>query len=676
MNRETGIPSIPMASSSADHRNTSDAPATDDREVGSETGQGEREGREARRWRGRWLTLTLVVLAVLLPVWGVVALNSGLIAYRELTSARADVAAAERQLRAADLSDARETLARAVTSATAASDELRRPWVIPLRWVPLLGTNVRAASALSEAARDNGQAATEFLDVAAVIVSDDRTQEVGEISVVYLGELAPPARLVADTLTRTTAEVEQLSTTALLGPVERARAEFLELATTNLQEVTLAADLLEVMPAFLGEGQPRTYLVGAAALSEIRGSGGLLGSWSILTADEGRMNFEEFVDVDELPRPSNPVEPPSAEYAERYAGFDALRQYRNANLTPDFPSAAKVILQLWEQGGGPPVDGVVMADPVTFQQLAARSGGLEVPGQGAFGPDEILRFVALDAYEAFEDENERKRVLGATATAAFAEMFEILEDDNVPATVEMLWALGEGGHFRVYSTDEAVQDVMIRAGVAGELPSISGESVGFFTNNIGGNKVDWFERRSIDHHIELLPDGVTRATVDVTVHNGAPRDGYRRGVLGPWTEITEAGDALSLVTFSCSTSCRIVGPPGGSTDGGTERGRPMRDATVLIPAGEERGFRYRTVSEDAWRFDGGQLIFEVDHLVQPTLHGADLTVRVDIPTRTTLLAAPPGSEIIDGQVVVRATASGRTQQTYVFDGGNLDVAES
>ena len=101
----------------------------------------------------------------------------------------------------------------------------------------------------------------------------------------------------------------------------------------------------------------------------------------------------------------------------------------------------------------------------------------------------------------------------------------------------------------------------------------------------------------------------------------------------------------------------------------------MQDATVLIPAGEERRFRYQTVSEHAWRFEGDQLILEVDHLVQPTLHGVDLTVRVDIPARTTLLAAPSGSEVIDGQVVAQVNASGRLQQVYVFDGSDLEVAE-
>ena len=651
-----------------ERRGSGDA-ATDTHDPGDSGPPPERDG------RGRLLFICLAVV-LLLGVWGVAAGSSGLAAYRDLNDARSDVSLAERQLRDAELSEARMTLDRAVASAASASDELRRPWVVPLRWVPMLGANVRAATTLSDAARDNGQAAAELLEVAAVIVSDDRSQDVGEISVTYLGELAPPARNLADTMVRATVEVEELSTGGLVGPVERAREEYLELAAGNLDQVVLAADLLEVMPAFLGETEPRTYLVGAAALSEIRGSGGLLGSWTILTAEEGRMRFEEFVDVDELPQPSEPVTPPSDEYAQRYAAFDALRQYRNANLTPDFPSAAQVILQLWEQGGGRPVDGVIVADPVTYQQLSERAGGFEVPGYGTLGPDETLQFVALDAYEVFTDDDERKRVLGATATAAFGELFEILEDDDVPATVEMLGLLAQGGHFRIYSTDDEVQAVLIRAGVAGELPEVAGESAGFFTNNIGGNKVDWFEQRVIDHHVELLPDGVTASTIEVNLHNGAPVEGYRRGVLGPWTGITEVGDALSLTTFTCSTSCEIVGRPGGSTDGGTERGRPMRDATVLIRPGEERRLRYRTESTEGWHFEGDRLMLTVDHLVQPTLHGVDLTIRVAIPTGTSVLEAPSEGEVVNSEIVVHARTSGRVSHTFVFDGSDLEVAGS
>lgn len=630
-----------------------------------------REPPRGRKRRRRLLVLLVVLLA--LTILAGAAAASAYSAYRDLDEARTAVVRAERQLREAELSDARNSLDVAVDHAAAASRSLRRPWVVPGRWLPLVGPNLRAATVLSDTARDNGTAAAELLEVATVIVSDERDQAAGEISLDYLEELAPPTRLLADTLVRTTEEVEQLSTGSLLEPVRRARQQYLDLALPNLDQAVVMADLLEVMPRFLGADEPRTYLVAAGALSENRASGGLLGSWSLLRIDAGVMSFEEFVDVDRLPAPDEPVAAPSAEYEARYGRFDALRQYRNANMTPHFPSAARVIGQLWERGGGAPVDGVILADPVAYAMLAERSDGLELPGLGELSAAETLRFVGIDAYDAFEDDDERKRVLGLAATAAFAEMFEILEDDDVPATVEMLAALVAGGNLRMYAEDELVQEVFVRAGAAGDLPGSSGESAGIFTNNIAGNKVDWFETRAIEHRVQMLPGGVTEATIEASFQNGAPSDGHRRGVLGPWTSLTEAGDNLLLTTFTCSTTCDVIGPAAGSQDGGREQGRPMFDQTLLVPSGQTTQMQFRTRSEDAWAFEGDELVVDVQHLVQSTLHGVHLVVRIPIPAATQPLRLPEGAEVRDGEVVWRDQASGRIDLRFVFDASRLEV---
>lgn len=602
------------------------------------------------RSRGTRGPLTALMIVGLLAVWVALAGTSGLSAYRDLEGARRDVLAAERLLRGGHLSDARATLEAGVAGAARASAELHRPWVVPLRVVPVLGPNLRATTVLSDAARDTGLAASDLLAVAVVIVSDDRDQQRGEISLEYLADLGPPTRQLADALQSATAEVVALPASGLIGPVARARDSFIDTVAPSSHEALLAADVLEVLPAFLGANEPRTYLVGAAALSELRGSGGLLGSWSVLTADAGRLRFEEFVDVDEMPRPTRDVEAPSADYERRYRSYAALRSWRNANLTPDFPSAAAVLMGLWEEGGGAPVDGVITADPVVFARLAERSGGLRIPEVGAIAPGDVLRFVGLDAYEAFDDDAERKRVLGATATAALEQVLDALEDDDVPATVDLLLDLVAGGHLRISVNDSSVQAALERAGLTGHLPTMPGESVGLFANNFAGNKLDYFTSRSIDHRITLRSDGSADAEVVVEFVNGAPRDGYRRAVLGPWVAGVEAGDNLSFVTMTCSTSCTVLEASEGALDGGYELDRPMVDHLLELPAGERRQLRYRTRSEGAWQVADGMAVLEVEHLLQPTLFGSDLIIRVAIPPDMVPIELPEGARISGDEV--------------------------
>lgn len=644
-----------MAESPAsDHGGVDDVPLTDD---GSD-----------RHHRLR-LLLAVVLGVVLLGIWGVAAGLEGYRAAQDLEQARAELTAAEGLLRDGELTLARGQLDAAVAASASAADRLSAPYVVPLRIVPWLGPNLRAATALSTTARDVGSDAAVLLDVAAVIVSDDRTQAPGEISLEYLEELAPPTRSLVTTLEDAVGEVAALDPDPLLGRIVRAREVFLELVEPNLDQAIVAADLLEVMPSFLGEDGPRTYLVGAAALSELRGSGGLLGSWTLMTADQGQMRFEEFIDLDDLPEVERQVRPPTEEFGERYRGLGSLYNWRNVNLSPDFPAVAQVLLGLYEQSGDIQLDGVIVADTVVFERLSARAGGIEVPGFGRLAPQDTLRFVGLDAYDAFDSDEERKRVLGATATATFAELFQILDDDDVPATVEMLADIAQGGHLRMYSRDDRVQPVLERAGVAGQLPTDPGESAGVFLNNFAENKLDFFAERTIEHHVRLEEGGSTSAEVTVALYNRSPTEGHRRGVLGPWVDGLDAGDIRWHVLFTCGLGCELLEQPRLDHVGGTEQGRTVHDHLTTLRAEEQERLHYETRTPDGWHVnDDGDLEVEIVHLVQPTMHGSELRIVLEVPEGFTVVEHGPDAVAADGEVVWDGLVSGTVSLSVVLAG--------
>lgn len=604
----------------------------------------------------RLLVVTVVVVGLIVWVGGVVT-SAGRAAL-DLREARSSLIDAERSLRQADLSGAREHLDEGVALATSASDRLHRFYVQPLRLVPVVSPNLRAATALSDAARDAGGAANDLLAAAATIVRDDRESVHGEISLSYLADLQAPMRRLAEALAHSTARVQDTGSDALLGPIATARETYLELAVPATEQAAIGADLLEVMPTFLGGAGPRRYLVGAGALSELRASGGLMGSWSIMTADGGHIDFDTFVDVNVLTSLEEDVAPISEEYAARYARLGSLRQWRNVNLTPDFPSSAATIVEMWDAQGLPPIDGVIMADPVTLARIAERSGGLEIPGVGVFRADEVLDFVALDAYVVFDDDDERKEVLGAVATSAFARVFDVLEDDDVPETVQMLSELASGGHLRIYSSDAEVQPALVAARVAAGLPDVDGEFAGVYVNNVAANKVDYFTSRRLEHRVRLRPDGVTRSVVSAEFTNDAPREGYPRTVLGPWTDHTEAGDNLSLVSVVCGLACQTGALPDGVTDGGTELGRPIVDVRLLLPAQTVRTVQVQTETADGWYVEDGDIVVPVTHHVQPTLRPSPLRVSIGVPEGWVSAAVPDGTEVIGDTLVWEGEASG------------------
>jgi hypothetical protein len=535
--------------------------------------------------------------------------------------------------------------------------------VASLGWLPGVGANVRAVTALGDASATVGTAAAGLLEVADQLVQGDQDTHRDEISLAHLEDLVVPLQTLADALERSTEEVAA-SGEGLVGPVARARDDYLELAVPATEQAATAAAVAEVLPQLLGMEGPRHYLVLAASLSELRSSGGLPGSWSLLRADGGRLHVDEFLDIDELPSLATDVAPPAAELNGVYAARGGLRHWRNINLVAHFPSSGEVALRMWEGLGHDPLDGVIMADTVVFDRLARRVGGFEVPGVGHLEPNEVLPFVAVEAYAAFDDQDQRKRVLGDVATGAFASALAVLESDDVSETAAMLHDIASGGHLRVYARDERIQEVLERVGVAGALPEAPGELAGVLVDNVAGNKADAFTARHLEHRVELLPGGRTEAALEVVLRNDAPREGYPRHVLGPWTPHTQAGDNLSLVRFVCGGRCTHHPATDAVRSTDPDGDLPVAELSLLVPAGDERRVQHRTQTTDGWRFDDGEILVEVAHLVQPTLRPSELQVRVVVPSGWTPTRLPEGAQLEQDEITWRAEASGLVRLAF------------
>ncbi|GGI03976.1 hypothetical protein GCM10011354_06740 [Egicoccus halophilus] len=594
----------------------------------------------------------MVALGAVLVVWGVAAGVLAGTAALELRETRAQLSATERALRSTDLSGARASLARATEGAGTAASRLGSPLLAPARALPVVGDDLRFTVRLSERLHEVGAPATELLAVASAIVHDERDSGgVGVVPVAYVQELTPPLRASALALRRAVNDVGATAEHGLLGPVLDVRTQFLEVAGPAAELLEQAADVAEVVPGFFGADEPRRYLLVASTLSELRGSSGLLGSYALLEVSDGALRFGEFHDSGDDPWLAREVGGPADWYVERWSRVGALRHWHSANFTADFPSAARTVLQQWEARGNEPVDGVILADSRTFVGVAERSGGLDVPGIGTLEPHRVQEFVGVEAYGVFDDQEQRKAVLGAVAAATFTELLALLEDEDVVATAELLAGLAREGSVRVYSVDEDTQRVFDQVGVGGALAAAPQEFAGILVNNVAGNKVDYFGERRVHHEVSLRPDGGTRARIEATFTNTAPTDGLPDYVLGPTVDHLGPGDNESLVTLVCGTGCQILHAPGGAPARGNEAGATAVDVRLQVPAGTSRSLSFTTQTPHGWqRRDDGGIEVPVRHLLQTTVPGVTYTIEVRVPRGYWPVDLPEGAEHADGRV--------------------------
>ncbi len=351
--------------------------------------------------------------------------------------------------------------------------------------------------------------------------------------------------------------------------VEDGRVDTLALADETVATLERAQALTAALPGFLGVEGERRYFVGMQTSAELRGTGGLIGFWGVLTVDDGRIPFgavEAYDPFDDADPPEgetrvdrirsiglSPVNPPDVDeaYLGRYATTAAARSFPNINLDPDLPTTAKAILDLFELQTGERLDGVVLLDPLGVERLLEPTGdtlpvsadvAAEVGFEDGLPVDGFTRFVTDEIYDTFgfgrsNDRNEVLRELGDTA-------FERVIG-GAWSTPEMVRAVAEATterHLQVYSTDEDVQAGFRAVNATGslELPD-DGDLLAVTANNVVGGKQDVHlgHRSDVEvvlDEIQLGADGSVWALrwlgVSVHVDNPLPSSGRDLYIIG------------------------------------------------------------------------------------------------------------------------------------------------
>ena len=134
----------------------------------------------------------------------------------------------------------------------------------------------------------------------------------------------------------------------------------------------------------LGVGQSRHFLVQTLDRDELRPSGGFTGDYGVLTITDGKLDPFELKNINQLDYNGNGWifgRKAFAPYTWWPFGNWGLR---DSNLSPDYPTTAKLNMQVFHNEGGDggvtDVDGVIQITPVTISHVLNVTGPIFVPG--------------------------------------------------------------------------------------------------------------------------------------------------------------------------------------------------------------------------------------------------------------------------------------------------------
>lgn len=534
----------------------------------------EHAGRPTRRVRGVARRAARPPLILGSGVLLLTALTVGVWTGYEAHRLHGEATAAVRSLHGLDLSAAVGDRNRVNDAAVHAERAAAAADSLPIRAaaaLPLVGDDVRAARILARSLDTVvSEAAVPMTTLLDRVTTKSKDAPAGAmLNTAPLRTAGPAVKRAATAVTTARARLAALDTGSLAGPVRRPVTQAQRRLTSLGTTLTTASTSLPALGDLLGADGRRQYLLVFQNLAESRPTGGLIGKWATVNVDRSAVRMTGIGTNEDLTSlrlhgvPSLP-----SDYRAMYGA--GLGPVANANLSPDFPTAARIVLATWRQQGHRTPTGVISVDTRAISGLLGLTGPIRLPGPR--GPVTVSATNVVDVvqnrvYGWFEgDETRRQRFLSALTSTTFTRLASggIGTRDLAPLVTTLL----RNRDVMAYATDPQTQRALVALGAAGTLPAPRADRVQVHFTDNGGGKLDNY----------LATAACTApGTVGVKLTNRLPSD--YAGFVPPYALNQRAGvpGGTNLLTMA------VYLPAGRGMSRVTVNGRP-----TSVAAGSEK----------------------------------------------------------------------------------------
>jgi len=425
---------------------------------------------------------------------------------------------------ATDVSAALESIKQANQSFRLAGEELGQinKLIIEIaELMPMAGKQVKAAESLISLGDSLTRAAELLGKGAQGLLSGGDTNLVAKIDVMisYVRQ-AQPLIAQAETAAR------EVDIHALPKEYQKSFAMvFDHLAFIN-QGLDDFISLGEKMELFLGKERKQRYLFVFENNTEMRPTGGFMGSFALIDIDRGEItnievpgggtyDMQGSLDTDVIaPEPLRLI-------ADRW-------EFQDSNWFADFPTAAEKMIWFYEHSGGPTPDGMIVVTATLMERLLEIYGPISMPEYGREFTaenfvEETQKIVELE-YD--KEENKPKKVIGDMAPILLDKMLNANPEELI-ATLEVLGNSLAERHIMLYHRNEIIQNELQKHNWTGEVKATDQDYLMIVNANIAGGKTDGVIDQDVDLKTEISENGEIINTLTFTrTHNGIKNQGF------------------------------------------------------------------------------------------------------------------------------------------------------
>lgn len=359
-------------------------------------------------------------------------------------------------------------------------------------------------------------------------------------SIATLQEVSGRLEALYTELSALQAELVQLDNPYHIEVLSQAQREIPRQLPVLRHTVMAGQQMSQSLPVLLGQDGKRQYLVLLQNNAELRPTGGFIGSFALITVENGKFVDLRVQDVYEADGQLNGFVTPPSEIVE-YLGEEQWFM-RDVNWSPDFPTVATQAEWFLDKSMNINPDGVIAINLHVAQKLLEATGPVKL-----IDYDEVV--TATNLYERAEMYSEINFFPGSSQKRDFLsgvinQVMNQMMDGKVDTlkALQALYSSAQESQLLVALDDPTAQQAFDNLGWSGSVltpdcpaPFHAGrcyvDTVIQVEANVGVNKANQHVERSIEHGVEILDQQAvhTRTTtlVNTATSNAWPSGPYK-----------------------------------------------------------------------------------------------------------------------------------------------------
>ncbi|MBI2057436.1 MAG: DUF4012 domain-containing protein [Candidatus Yanofskybacteria bacterium] len=267
----------------------------------------------------------------------------------------------------------------------------------------------------------------------------------------------------------------------------------------------------------VGDSGPKKYLVLFQNNTELRPTGGFIGSYALVDFSRGFLRELKVEDVyyTDGQAKKNIIPPKELQHITPSWGM------RDANWFVNFPDSARKIMELYtENDGGPLVDGVLSITPDVILNILKVTGPIELLEYGRTIDSENFLAEIQEEVEYGENREKPKQIL-VDFMPKFMEILGRQDKEKWLEIFKILASSAEQKHILAYFKNSSLEKVAVDNGFGGEVKETDGDFLMVVHSNVKGSKTDAVIDNSYEVDSWVSEDGFVEHQLKIKrKHNG------------------------------------------------------------------------------------------------------------------------------------------------------------